>query len=257
MAAAPEMTSEDKAEFLDRLAKAARHRFDSRRRFEWQICFGIWTVFLVGAAAVINASPWKPGLPEVGGAALWATILVLAFSLWAIDRHKNDLIDIRTSYHWEKELMTLLQKTLPTSLAPTGLEDETKQSRTDYYQAFFTFAFGLLFVFCVWSKQYRSSSPSPSASVEFGGWMNFWMSILAGLISGGVVSAVFYLLSLRGQRRDMANLRNLHRITIQALENAGYIAVNRDSQGQPTGIKFLLNAGTARYSEKGSPSEMG
>src|SRR5271157_1569528 len=87
-------------------------------------------------------------------------------------------------------------------------------------------------------------------------WTNFWMSVVAGVISGGFVSGAFYVLALRGQRRDMALLRNLHRITIQALENAKYIEVTRDSKGNPSGIKFRLDAGPGGFHEMGSKSEM-
>ena len=87
-------------------------------------------------------------------------------------------------------------------------------------------------------------------------WTNFWMSVVAGVISGVIVSGAFYVLALRGQKRDMALLRNLHRITIQALENAKYIEVTRDSQGNPIGIKFRLDAGPGGYHEMGSNSEM-
>ena len=91
-------------------------------------------------------------------------------------------------------------------------------------------------------------------------WMNFWMSVVAGvisgLISGVIVSEVFYRRSILDQKRDMALLMNLHRITIQALENAKYIEVNRDSHGNPTGIAFRLQAGTGVFSATGRSSEM-
>ena len=87
-------------------------------------------------------------------------------------------------------------------------------------------------------------------------WTNFWMSVVAGVISGVIVSGAFYVLAIRGQKRDMALLRNLHRITIQALENAKYIEVTRDSQGNPIGIKFRFEAGTGVFPTTGSTSEM-
>jgi hypothetical protein len=71
----------------------------------------------------------------------------------------------------------------------------------------------------------------------------FLLSILTGLLSGVIVSWFFYELALRGQRRDLNRLLRLHRITLKALESAGFIEVDWDSQDDPTGIVFRVKPG--------------
>jgi hypothetical protein len=39
---------------LQELARAARHRFDSRREYEWKICFALWTALATFSGFVLN-----------------------------------------------------------------------------------------------------------------------------------------------------------------------------------------------------------
>src|SRR5687768_683126 len=114
------MTDEQqrKAEFFDRLAKAARQRFDSRRTVEWQICFGLWAAFGVGAGFVAGSGNWKPGAVEAVAAAAIALVAVAVFYRWATERHANDQTDMQTSYFWESAVEKLTGTELPQELRP-------------------------------------------------------------------------------------------------------------------------------------------
>src|SRR5229473_1726781 len=100
----------DKAEAIDRLAKAARGRFQFRSEIEWKICFAIWTAFGVSAGFVLASTSWKP--------TQWEAWIVLCFTLpviglyawWTYKRHQFDTLDASTSYYWEWELLKLLGK---------------------------------------------------------------------------------------------------------------------------------------------------
>ncbi|HEX8201099.1 MAG TPA: hypothetical protein VF590_11470 [Isosphaeraceae bacterium] len=169
------MEDKEKAEFFDRLAKAARHRFDSRRTIEWQICFGIWTAFAVGSGLVVSSSDWKPGPVESFGATAVVLVLVIVFTLWAAKRHENDQQDMQTAYFWESALEKLLGLELPISLRPkewlrvdtvaNTLPGKTK-NRSPLYQTVITSIFGVIFAGAFWSKAYSSSESSSRLSVE-------------------------------------------------------------------------------------------
>ncbi len=166
------MTEEQQrnAEFFDRLAKAARQRFDSRRTIEWQICFGLWAAFGVGAGFVAGASNWKPGAVEAVVASAIALAAAVVFYLWASSRHDNDQTDMQTCYFWESAIEKLTGTELPAKLRPNGwLRADSPadasltaaKNRSPLYQTIMTSLFALVFAGAVISKA-ASSSDSPS-----------------------------------------------------------------------------------------------
>lgn len=70
----------------------------------------------------------------------------------------------------------------------------------------------------------------------------FFLSILAGVVSGILTGGIFYWLAGKDLKEKVLKLANLNRIVIQAVENAGFIEVNRDAQGNPIGIVFRVHA---------------
>ena len=64
-------------------------------------------------------------------------------------------------------------------------------------------------------------------------------SILAGLISGSIVSVVFYLLSGRQLRREALMLRALSVLLLRALKYQGVAEIRLDEEGEPIGLNFM------------------
>jgi hypothetical protein len=67
-------------------------------------------------------------------------------------------------------------------------------------------------------------------------------SIVAGLISGAIsgllVGSLFHYFASKQLREEAAKLRKLTTIVIRGMEEADWIEVNRDAQGNITGIVF-------------------
>ena len=69
-------------------------------------------------------------------------------------------------------------------------------------------------------------------------WLN---NLTAGLVSGGIVSLFFYLLSGRQLAREAARLRQLTTLIIRGMEEAKFVRFNRDAAGEPIGVIFERN----------------
>jgi hypothetical protein len=68
-------------------------------------------------------------------------------------------------------------------------------------------------------------------------------SLIAGLVSGAVVSWIFYRLAGRDLAREAEQLRQLNIMTIDALEAARIAQVTRDATGKPTGLRYTFQVG--------------
>ena len=68
------------------------------------------------------------------------------------------------------------------------------------------------------------------------------LNVAGGLIAGALTCWYFYRLAGKDLKREADRLRNLNRIIIKALEDGGYIEVNRDSEGNPIGIVYRVQA---------------
>ena len=170
----------NEAEFLDRLSKAARHRFDSRRTIEWQICFGLWTALAVGSGLVINADSWYPSWMEVIGSSIFVATLCIVFGQWAVARHENDQVDMQTAYYWETDLIRVLGRgeEFPRELLRSDWRDAItpgaprvqKKNKSPVFQLAVTVTFGLLLIGTVASKAGSSGTEGlvPSNGVTEG-----------------------------------------------------------------------------------------
>lgn len=175
------------AEQYHKLAESARNRFDSRRDIEWKTAIGLWSLFGVGAGAVISARWWSPGWPEIlSGIAISATILWIYRLIWLPYLAEAFERDSRTSYYWESGIQFLSDKRLPRHLDPgyeqhdgrwkrkerdwVRMEDslEDRESmvqlsgelhRSQKCQFWMTLVFALFFVLALVSRGYRGTSP--------------------------------------------------------------------------------------------------
>jgi hypothetical protein len=66
-------------------------------------------------------------------------------------------------------------------------------------------------------------------------WVN---NLTAGLVSGMIVSFIFYCFSGRQLAQEAAKLRKLNILIIQGMEEGGLVAFTRDDSGEPIGLVF-------------------
>lgn len=68
------------------------------------------------------------------------------------------------------------------------------------------------------------------------------VGIVAGLVSGLVVSGLFYVLGGRDLQREAVGLRRLSNLITRGLEDAGIAKFNRDDTGEAIGLVVHLSA---------------
>ncbi len=84
-------------------------------------------------------------------------------------------------------------------------------------------------------------------------WLN---NLSAGLVSGTIVSLVFYLLSGRQLAKEAARLRNLTTLIIRGMEEGGLVKFNRDASGEPIGLVFERHIGIGGGAALGGTATM-
>ena len=62
------------------------------------------------------------------------------------------------------------------------------------------------------------------------------VSIAIGSIVTWVVARAHYVSAARDLEKETKQIRNLLRIALQAMENAGMVKLNRDASGEPVGM---------------------
>jgi hypothetical protein len=76
--------------------------------------------------------------------------------------------------------------------------------------------------------------------------------LISGLVSGALVSWVFYRLSGRDLAREAEDLRKLNIMTVKALVEAGIADVNFDAGGKPIGLRYRLHVDAGELKLSGS-----
>lgn len=66
----------------------------------------------------------------------------------------------------------------------------------------------------------------------------FVLAVIAGVVSGLVVSGLFYLLGGRDLKREALGLRKMSNLITRGLEEAGLVKFNRDEHGEAIGMRF-------------------
>ena len=139
------MSDDDKGKKAERiglyhkLAERAWNRFESHRRVEWRICFGVWTALGAGVIAVLTSGSWAPGLVDILVAAVVGAVILAACCCWWLPRLGESLSrDNWNSYYWETHLFRELvdkpsgiSKALPEVLQPPKYDGDTWPSAFD------------------------------------------------------------------------------------------------------------------------------
>lgn len=179
----------DRAELYLKLADQAWKRFQSRRDMEWKTAIGLWTIFGVGASAVITARDWSPGWQEVGVSSILSCLIIFIYwHLWLRELARTFTKDQMTSYFWETGVENELKEKLPAHLEPKTGDDkldrkwvrmgesipreaeEPKETKAKLHpvqktQLLTTILFALLFVGAMASRAYRRQNQvTPAAA---------------------------------------------------------------------------------------------
>jgi len=75
-------------------------------------------------------------------------------------------------------------------------------------------------------------------------WIGLIEGVVAGLVSGAVVSGAFYALSGRDLKREAARLGQVTNLVTLGLESAGIAVFKRNERGEPIGVDVILRGTT-------------
>jgi hypothetical protein len=71
----------------------------------------------------------------------------------------------------------------------------------------------------------------------------FLLSFISSVIGGFITGAIFYWRGAKDLRQEAEQLRKLSVLMLRALETAGFVELNRDQAGNPTGLVIKVGIG--------------
>jgi len=134
------LTDSQKADLYRWLGEQAWSRMQSRRAIEWKTAMGVWSALGGGAAIVIAAPSWAPGLWESLVASGLAIAIVLGYGFWWLPHLGREFQrENKTSYFFQSQIHKIVGTRPPRYLRPAShLSDpaDAQNPHADWPSAF-------------------------------------------------------------------------------------------------------------------------